>query len=168
MSERVLETEKFAVARVPVRTHDGQSVTKHVVVHPGAVALVPVLDDGRLVLIRNERFAVGRPLLEVPAGTLAPGEPPLQCAARELREETGYRAQALRPLATFFTAPGFCDEAMHVFVATGLEHVGQALEPTEHIEPVLLTRHEVEAAIDERLIEDAKTLAALLLWLRES
>lgn len=163
---RLLETEKFAVDTVSVRTHDGQSATKHVVVHPGAVALVPVLDDGRVVLIRNERFAVGRTLLEVPAGTLGPGEPPIECAARELREETGYVATTLEPLATFFTAPGFCTEAMHVFVATGLEHVGQALEPTEHIEPVLLTREAIESHLDDGTIEDAKTLAALMLWMR--
>lgn len=163
---RVLTTEKFAVETATVRTHGGGSVTKHVVVHPGAVALIPVLDDGRVVLIRNERFAVGRTLLEVPAGTLSPGEPPIECAARELREETGYRAASLEELATFFTAPGFCTEAMHVFVATGLEHVGQALEPTEHIEPIALTRAELDEAIDERRIEDAKTLASLMLWMR--
>lgn len=163
---RVLTTEKFAVETTPVRTHDGGTVDKHVVVHPGAVALVPVLDDGRVVLIRNERFAVGRTLLEVPAGTLSPGEPPIECAARELREETGYVARLLEPLATFYTAPGFCTEAMHIFVATKLEHVGQALEPTEHIEPVPVIREELERMIDSGAIEDAKTLAALMLWMR--
>ena len=119
----VLRSEKFEVREVPVVTRDGATVTKHVVVHPGAVALLPVLDDGRVVLIRNTRFAVGRTLWEVAAGTLEIGEEPMACAARELREETGYEAATLEPLVQFYSAPGFCTELLHVFVATGLRRV---------------------------------------------
>ena len=162
----VLRSEKFEVREVPVVTRDGATVTKHVVVHPGAVALLPVLDDGRVVLIRNTRFAVGRTLWEVAAGTLEIGEEPMACAARELREETGYEAATLEPLVQFYSAPGFCTELLHVFVATGLRQVGQALEATEHIEVHPVTVAELERMLDAGDFVDAKTLTTVLLWLR--
>jgi ADP-ribose pyrophosphatase len=144
---------------------DGRAVQREVVHHPGAVLVVPRLDDERLVLVRNERVAVQRHLLEFPAGKLEPGEDPQDAAGRELEEETGYRPGRVRALGEFYTSPGFCDELMRVFVADELEQVGQKLEPGENLEVVLITRSEVMSMIGDRRIRDGKTIAALLMWI---
>lgn len=161
---RLLEGEKFAVDRVAVPTRGGGHTMRELVVHPGAVAVLPVLPDGRIVLIRNRRFAVGRRLWEVPAGTLEAGEEPAAGAARELEEESGYRAGRLRPLGAFFTTPGFCDERMHVFVADELTATAQALEDAEDIEVHSVTPSELDRMIAAGEVEDGKTLAVLFLY----
>ena len=144
-------------------TH-GRSVRREIVRHPGAVVIVPVLDDGRLVLIRNYRIAVDDRLWELPAGKLEAGEEPPQAAARELQEETGYRAARIRPLTAFFSSPGFADELIHAFVAEDLAFVAQNLEPGEEIEVAELARDEVLAMIADGRIRDGKTIAAVLMW----
>ena len=118
------------------------------------------------VLIRNERFAVGETLWELPAGTLEPGEEPAACAGRELEEETGYRAASVEGLCTFYTTPGMTDEKMHAFVARGLEHVGQRLEEDERIEPRVLGVREVMGLVDGGGPVDGKSLTALLVAAR--
>ncbi|MGF1467662.1 MAG: NUDIX hydrolase [Sandaracinaceae bacterium] len=162
--QRVLTATKFAVDRLDVPLRAGGSVRREVVVHPGAVVVLPWLDDGRLVLIRSYRFAIERPLVELPAGTLEAGEDPREAAVRELQEETGYRAEAVWPLSSFYPSPGICDEVMHAFVAEGLTPGPQALEPTEDIEVLALRVDEVEARVRAGELVDAKTLATLLLW----
>lgn len=159
--ERVWTGERFHVESVEVPRRSGGTVRKDMLVHPGAVALVPVLDDGRLVLIENRRFAVQRTLWEIPAGTLEPGEEPAACAARELVEETGYEARRIEPLAELYTAPGFCNERMHVFVATGLSEVGQRLEDAEWITVHVLDEERVRTMLRDGTIEDGKTIAGL-------
>jgi ADP-ribose pyrophosphatase len=139
-------------------------MVKDVVRHPGAVAVVAVLDDGRLVLVRNNRVAVGRALVEFCAGKLEAGEDPQDAAARELEEETGYSAERIERLGMFFTSPGFTDERMHVFLASGLRPVPQRLEPGEEIEVVLMDRLGFEQAMASGAVEDGKTLGAYLLW----
>jgi len=156
---------KFELRARVVPTRDGGSTRREVVVHPGAVVLVPILEDGRLVLIRNRRTSVGATLWELPAGTREPDEPLEGCAARELEEETGYRAAALEPLLSFYASPGITDEKMHVFVATGLEPTAQRLDPTEAIEVFPTDVAEVRAMIRDGRIEDGKTIAAVLYWL---
>ncbi|MDB4977487.1 MAG: hypothetical protein JWN48_5828 [Myxococcaceae bacterium] len=146
--------------RLPRR--DGRVEVRDMVVHPGSVVLLPILDDGRLVLIRNRRFAVERTLLELCAGTLEPGEDPSTCAARELEEETGYRARELTPLLSFYPSPGVSNERMHVFVARGLVATAQKLDQSEQIVVELLTPADVLARIRSLEIEDAKTIAAVL------
>ena len=143
---------------------DGTPVEKIVVRHRGAVAVVPELDDGRLVLVRNHRHSFDAWLVEFCAGGIDEGEAAIAAAARELAEETGYRARRLEPLASFATAPGFSDELMQVFVATGLESGDRALEPDERIEVLVRTPEEVAEAIRVGEIRDGKTIAAFHLW----
>ena len=121
---------------------------------------MPVLPDGRIVLVKQYRYAAGRKLLEIPAGTLEPGEQPLECARRELREETGYEAGEMVNLLSCFMAPGYSSEAIHFFVARGLREVGKDLEPDEEIER--LTLEEAVYKVEENAIEDAKTVIGIL------
>lgn len=142
----------------------GQPVRRDVILHPGAVAVLPLLDGERIVLLRNHRPAVGETLWEIPAGTLEPGEPIEQAAHRELAEETGYRAGRLRRLHSFYPSPGLLSERTHLFVAEDLTPGEMRLEPCEEIEPVTVAFAEaLRRAIDGE-IRDAKTLVALLLW----
>ncbi|MGE0480755.1 MAG: NUDIX hydrolase [Phycisphaerae bacterium] len=161
----VYESKKFRIERQTRRAGpDAPPVTHDVIVHPGAAVILPLLADGRVVLIRNERLAAGGELLELPAGTLEPPETPAACAARELAEETGYRAERWEPLLAFFSAPGFCSEYLHVFLATELTAGAQQLRADERIRTCLLAYDEALNAIRERQIRDAKTIAALLYY----
>ena len=162
-SERIHDGAVFSVDRLTFETNQG-SLVKDVVRHPGAVTVIAVAPDGRLVMIRNHRVAVGARLLELCAGKLEPDEDPIESAARELEEETGFSAASIIPLGRFYTSPGFADELMHVFEATDLTPVPRRLEPGEDIEVVLLARDEVEAAIRSGVLCDGKTIAAFHLW----
>jgi len=138
---------------------------REIVEHPGAVAIVAVDADGYVALVRQMREATRETLLELPAGTREPGEDPLETAKRELQEECGLTGGEWRELVSFWTTPGFCRERMHVFVAEGVEPGESAPEPDEDLELVRLRVDELAEWIDE--IEDAKTLAGLLLFVRE-
>jgi ADP-ribose pyrophosphatase len=161
---RILQGEVFDVDRVEWTDASGRALVRHIVRHPGAVTVVPVLDDGRLVMIRNWRVSVERWLLEFCAGKLERGEEPAAAAARELVEETGHRAAMIRPLGTYLTSPGFADERMHAFEATGLVEVPRSLQPGERIEVVLHTPDELERLIGQGAVEDGKTITAFALW----
>jgi ADP-ribose pyrophosphatase len=141
---------------------DGREELREMVVHPGSVVVLPVLDDGRIVMIRNRRFAVGKTLLELCAGTREGDEDPALCAARELEEETGYRATTVTPLLSFYPTPGVSNERMSAFVARGLTKTEQQLDPSEQIEVEPLPIDEVLARISRNEIEDAKTIASVL------
>lgn len=145
-----------------VELPDGRRTKRDVVRHPGAVAVVPVLPDGGIVLVRQYRYAAGKALLEIPAGTLEPGEVPLECAARELREETGFEAGEMEGLLSCFMAPGYSSEVIHFFVARGLREVGAEMEPDESIENEVLDLGEVLERIRDNAIEDAKTVIGVL------
>jgi ADP-ribose pyrophosphatase len=142
----------------------GAEVTRSVIRHPGAVLIIPVLDDGRLVMIRNWRVALEQAIWEFPAGTLEPGEQPLVSAGRELSEETGYTAESLTVLGSFYTSPGFADERMHVFVATGLSPGPQRLEPHEEIVVESRSWHELSTMVTDGTLVDGKSIAAMQLW----
>jgi ADP-ribose pyrophosphatase len=148
---------------VVVEDWDGHE--REIVEHPGSTAVVAVDEEGSLYLVRQTREAARKPLLELPAGTLEEGEEPLQTARRELEEEVGLVGGRWRELVAFYTTPGFCNERMHVFLAEDVEQGGgRDLDEGEDVEVVRWRVDEVETRLGE--IEDAKTLAGLLLYLR--
>lgn len=140
---------------------NGLSVELEVVRHPGAAAIVALKDDDIVILIRQYRLAAGGYIYEIPAGKLHPGEDPAHCAARELEEEVGYRAGRLDKIATFFTAPGFTDEVMHLYVARDLARGIQALDGDEVLEVVEMPLEKAMAYIIDGTIRDAKTMIGL-------
>lgn len=164
--ETLLKTSRFRVDRVRQTFADGSSVQREVVRHPGAVVILPILDDGRICLIRNYRVAVRQWLLELPAGTLEPGEPPEETAARELIEETGYRAGRLEPLCTLLMSPGILYERMYAFVASELTAGDTAREAGELIANQPVPPEELDELLRSGQIEDAKTIATWLYYQR--
>ena len=166
-SEVLLRGRVFDVVRATIRFPDGSEAEREIVRHPGAVALIAIDDAGRWLLVRQYRHPAGRQLLEIPAGTLEPGEEPRDTAARELREETGFAAGSLELIGESWMAPGFCTEFMRYYLATSLRPDPLPQDHDEHIsEPVAMSFEDLLAAIDEGTIEDAKTLAAVTLWQR--
>ena len=163
--EVLLTTPLFRVARLKFDGPDGGEIVRDVVEHPGAAVILPLLDDGRVVLIRNVRRTVGKVLWELPAGTLEPNEPPEVCAAREVEEETGYRAGTIAPLTEFFASPGVLNERMYGFLATDLEQTTQALDEDEEIEVFPIPQWQVRDMLKDGHIEDGKTIILLLYWM---
>lgn len=150
-----------------VRFPDGSEGEQVLIHHPGAAAVVPVLSDPRgsdpqILLIRQYRYAVGGLLWEIPAGRLEPNEAPIDCARRELREETGCQCERLEPLTWLWTTPGFTNEKIHLFMATGLTQGMAAREADEFMEVVPLPLSEILAMIQRGEITDAKTQVAIL------
>jgi ADP-ribose pyrophosphatase len=142
----------------------GKKHTREICVHGGAVVILPVMDDGKVLLIRNYRYTVGQYLLELPAGTLEAKEDPMNCAGRELLEETGYLAGALKALPAFYSSPGILTEKMYCYVATKLTHQGQQLEEGEDIELTPMSLDEAIEGIRTGAIVDGKTIATLLIY----
>ena len=161
----VLKGERFSVHQMELVGRDGKTYRREVVRHPGAVVLLPLLNSDTVVLIRNTRATVGETLLELPAGTRESAEPPEETAARELMEETGYRAGSLTKVHEFYSAPGICDELMHLYVATNLVQGQHQREATEQIENQITTRGEVARLVASGEIRDAKTLVGLYAFL---
>ncbi len=161
-------TRPWTGRRVGVRVDeveraDGHRTTREVVEHPGAVAIL-AWDGERMAMVRQWRHATDRELLEIPAGTLEPDEPPAETARRELAEEVGLAASTWEAGPLFFTAPGFCTELMHLFLATDLaDSPGQADED-EQLEPSWMSLADALAAVDDGRITDAKTMVAVS-WL---
>jgi len=167
VSRATLHTSRaYDVDELTIRRPDGIERKKAFIRHRGAVVIVPLLEQpGRspkVVMVRNDRHAVGRTLDELPAGGIDEGEGPQETAERELREETGYEATSIYPVGEFYTTPGLTDERMHAFVATGLRQVGQDLEDDESLSVVTRTMADVEGMIDRGELEDGKSLLALL------
>jgi ADP-ribose pyrophosphatase len=141
---------------------NGRSTTLDLIRHPGASAVVPFLEDDRVLMIRQYRHAAGGFILEVPAGKLDPGEDPAHCAVRELEEETGKHAQRVEAMGSILTTPGFTDERIYLFAAFDLLDVPQALEPNEIIELVPMPLEEALNLIWAGELTDAKSVVALL------
>jgi ADP-ribose pyrophosphatase len=165
-SEHVFDGDLLQVRRDRVRLPNGREATREYVVHPGAVLVVPILPDGRLVLERQFRYPVGRVMLEFPAGKIDPQETPLATAQRELREEAGYTAGAWQRMGTIHPEIGYSTEAIELYLASGLTHVGAQLDDGEFLDVVPMTEVELLAAFDTGEVTDSKTVAALFTWLR--
>ena len=169
MEERTLSsTHPWSGRRIRVRVDeversDGHRTTREIVEHPGAVAIL-AWDGERLAMVRQWRHATGEVLLEIPAGTLEPDEPPTATAERELAEEAGLAAHHWETGPEFFTAPGFCDELMHLYLATALAEGSAEADADEVLEPAWLTLDDALQAIDDGRIRDAKTIVGVS-WL---
>ena len=177
LNEKTLSSSRIYDGRIlnvrvdTVELPDGRVSTREVVEHRGAVAVVPILDTDRIVMVRQFRQPVGEVLLEIPAGTLAPGEDPDDCALRELAEETGYRAGELRKLFSSYLAPGYSSEMLHTYLATGLSKpVLSKVEATEantdadeFVEIVVVRFSDAVGMISSGEIRDAKTICGVLM-----
>jgi len=171
MSQPVSSRVVFAgrVIDVSVEEHllpNGRTASFEVVRHPGGAAVLPVLADGRLLLIRQFRPAIGAMIYEIPAGRLEAGESPRSCVSRELAEETGYLAAEVKALGSLWSTVGFCNERIELFVATGLSETQRAPEPDEVIELEPMSLTEAIARIERGQILDSKTQIALLRYAR--
>jgi ADP-ribose pyrophosphatase len=162
--EILYQSKRFHIERVIQTTPDGREHEREIVRHPGAVVILPLLPDGRVVFVKNFRVAVGETLIELPAGTLDHDEPVIKTAERELAEETGYRAGKIEHLLTFCMSPGILDEKMHLFLATELIAGETALEPGEDIQPFLCPWNEALELAKTGEIRDAKSLVGLLYY----
>lgn len=143
---------------------NGRQTTFSVVEHPGAVAIVPVFDNGDVVLLKQFRPSIGEEIYEIPAGTLEEGEAPLATAKREIVEETGYRARRWEKIAEFYTAPGFCTELMHVYVAQGLSPASAEGDADEILKPIRMSLPKALEMIRKGKVRDAKSIAGLLIY----
>jgi ADP-ribose pyrophosphatase len=173
MSNRVIERQVvYEGKKVRLEVHhveDDETGKRHkreVAVHPGAVIVLPFVDAESILLIRNRRYAVNETLIELPAGTLDKNEDPMNCAGRELVEETGFIAGRLKPIGWFYTSPGILSEKMYAFAAYDLQRAKSALEEGEEIELAPAGLDEAIDMIREGQIRDAKTIATLLMYER--
>jgi ADP-ribose pyrophosphatase len=157
----LLQTKKFSVAEELFKFPDGETISKNTILHPGAVLILPLDVDGRICFIKQYRYAIRAEILELPAGTLEPGEAPLVCARRELAEEIGAQAEKWQSLGVLFLAPGISSEVMHLYFATSLNFGTPHPEKGEEIEIFPLTVSDALTAIADGRISDAKTIAAV-------
>jgi ADP-ribose pyrophosphatase len=162
-SRRIYDGRVLALDVDEVEEPGGVRVVREVVRQRGSVAALAVHDDGQVVLIRQYRYPVDEAVWEVPAGRLDPGETPQEGARRELEEEVGLRAAHLEPMSVFYTTPGFCDERMHLFRATGLTPVPPRPEADERIEALTLSLEAARSMMARGEVREGKTLVALLL-----
>lgn len=167
-SEQIYKGRAFNVRSDQVRLPNGRVTHLDIVEHVGAVTLIPIDEQGRILFVRQYRHAAGRLLLELPAGTLEEDEPPVECARREIREETGMAAESLEKVGEFFLAPGYSTEYMYVYIATGLHHDPLPGDQDEILSLVPLNIEKTYRYIYDGKIKDAKSIAALMLaraWL---
>lgn len=162
--EIVYTGRKIKVARENRVSASGQPYVVDVILHPGAVAILPLVSATEICLLRNERAALEKTLWEIPAGTLEPGEPIESAAIRELEEETGYRAARLEKLTAFYPSPGCINEITHVFVAHDLTPGPMRLEIDENLHPEIVPLAQAMAWVRDGTIQDGKTIIALLWW----
>lgn len=165
-TQMLLQGGFLRVQQDTVRLPDARLATREYILHPGAVAVVPLLDDGRLVMVRQFRHPLGRVMLEFPAGKIDPGEPVFSCAVRELAEETGFRAQEWARACAVHNAAAYSNEAIEIWFARGLAPGPQCLDPGEFLEVCLHSEVELDALAAAGQLTDVKTLIALQ-WLQK-
>lgn len=172
LTERVIASREIFEGKIvhlrvdTVELPNGHQSQREIVAHRGAVCIVPVTAEGRILLVRQFRLATGRVLLEIPAGTLEGDEDPAACAARELEEETGFKPGSLRKLFHAFLSPGYSTEIIHAYLATDLTVGVVHLDAGENVQIVEAPVEEIDARIAAGEIEDAKTIAALSMAIR--
>ncbi len=162
-SQEVYKGRAFTVRQDQLKTPDGRMVKFDIIGHIGSAIVIPVGEDGRIYFVRQYRHAAGMHLLELPAGTLEPDEDPRDCAAREVREETGMAAAEITEIGGFYLAPGYSTEYMRVYLAVGLAHDPLEADADEFLQVETLGVAEALALAENSQMPDAKTLAALLL-----
>jgi len=162
-SETLLQGRAFRIRRDHLKTPDGRETRLDIIEHGGSVILVPLDENGNLLFVRQYRHAAGMDLLELPAGTLEAGEDPAVCAARELREETGFAADKIEKIGDFYLAPGYSTEFMHVYLAQNLRHDPLEADADEFLSVEKIPVAEAFQMAEKGKMPDAKSLAALLL-----
>ena len=162
-SEVLMKGRAFAIRRDHLKTPDGRETKLEIIEHGGSVVIIPIDENGKVLLVRQYRHAAGKDLLELPAGTLDEDEDPLVCAAREIREETGMAAGKLKKLGEFYLAPGYSDEFMVVYLATELSHSPLEADEDEFLSVETVPIAEAIRMAEQGEIPDAKSLAALFL-----
>lgn len=162
-SEVVFEGNLLNVFADKVELPNGKVASREYIKHPGAVAVVPITQEGNIVLVRQYRYPIGNVLLEVPAGKLDKGEDPDTCAFRELEEETGYVAKSIKRIASIYTTPGFTDEVIHLYIAENLTLSNPHPDEDEFLDVEIYSKEEIKTMIADGRINDAKSMLALLL-----
>lgn len=161
----------FSFVKENVTLENGTTVDLEVVRHPGAAAIVPFIKNDRLIILKQYRHAIGHHIWEIPAGTLDPGEDPLECAKRELIEETGYSGRQWEKIGEITPVPGYSDERIHIFVATDLTPAEQNLDVDEVLDVHQVSFEKTVQMIEKGQIQDSKTISGLYytsLWLKRS
>ena len=164
-SKLLHQGRNFSFRTDEIQLPSGKRTIRDIVDHPGAVAIVPILDDGRIILVKQYRYTTGKELLEIPAGTLEKGEAPDTCARRELKEETGYTAGSMKKVLAMYMAPGYSNEVIHLYFATALKAGESHAEEDEAITLEVCGPDEILEKIEKNTIEDAKTIAGVLIYL---
>ncbi|HKA07199.1 MAG TPA: NUDIX hydrolase [Gemmataceae bacterium] len=160
----VHEGRKIKVAVDTSTGSNGEPIRRDIILHPGAVVILPLIDRDHVCLLKNYRFILDETLWELPAGTLEPGESIVEAAGRELMEETGYTARRWRHLGYFYASPGVLDEKLSIFVAQDLTAGPAKPEPDEHLEPKTVKWDEAVKMVLDGTIKDAKTATGILMW----
>ena len=166
-SQSIFKGLVFNVERDRLREENGCEIIREVVRHAGGAGCLPLFDDGRVALVKQYRHPARRDLLEIPAGKIEANETPVECAAREVEQEIGFRVGRIEWLAEFYSTPGFCEEKLYVYLATDLEQAKQNLDHDEFVEVIYLQLDEAVAMAERGEIQDSKTIVALLLAARK-
>ena len=170
LTETVTGTREIFKGRVvhlrvdTVQLPNGSTSQREIIAHPGAVCMVPVNEDGEVLMVRQFRLAAGKALLEIPAGTLEKDEVPIDCAARELEEETGFRAASIRPMFSAYLAPGYSSELIHAFLATGLSKLAApaAQDSDENVRLEAIPLGELQRMVLRGDLQDSKSISSIL------
>ncbi|MBL8191187.1 MAG: NUDIX hydrolase [Acidobacteria bacterium] len=162
-SEHIFKGAVFAVERDRLREENGFEIVREIIRHTGGAGCLPLFADGRVALVKQYRHPARQELLEIPAGKIEAGESPMECAAREIEQEIGFRAGRIELLADFYSTPGFCEERLYVYLATELTPAEQNLDHDEFVEVVYIPLAEAVSMAERNEIEDSKTIIALLL-----
>jgi len=161
-SEQMFNGRILKVYKDTVTLDNGRTVTREVIRHQGASAVLPLTEEGDVLLVRQFRYALGREILEVPAGLKEPGESPEECARRETEEETGFRPGSLTHLFDYYSSPGYCTECVSIYLAKDLTETSQHLDPDEDVTVIRMPLEEAVEKVRSGEIVDGKTIAALM------